>query len=278
MTVETDTSPILRALESEVSGRGVIPSDPALALLDMLFEDYGDEWLTKAMFHFRWTYADDIERSKIMLPFWMMPHRPDDETREAGDAFGERQIERLRVVGSNPVTGPIIEASYERLLDILAKHLSSHPFLLGRRSGSADFAMFGQFTQLAAFDPTPMAITLTRAPRIYAWTGVMEDLSGVGATESDWFQTSSLPDTTFDLLREIGRTYIPVMLANAGAVMAGDDAFAIDLQGARWEQRTFPYQAKCVRWLREAYDDLDPAARSTFDAIIGGTGCEALFA
>ena len=277
IVVETDTSPIIRAFEASHAGRDVIPADPALALLDMLLEDYGDEWLTKAMFHYRWTYQADIERNKDMLPFWFKPSRSDAETRAQGEAFGERQIERLRVVGSNPVTGPLIEASYRRFLEIARRHFAQYPFLLGKRPGAGDFAIFGQLTQLAAFDPTPMTLTLETAPRMYAWTSLVEDLSGIEPKPEDWFRIESLPDTISDLLKEIGRTYVPVMLANARAGASGDGEFSIQIDSAHWEQRTFPYQAKCVRWLCEAYARLPDGDREAFDRAITDSGCEDLF-
>ena len=36
----TDSTPIIRRFESEYEGRSVIPSDPALAFIDLLLEDY----------------------------------------------------------------------------------------------------------------------------------------------------------------------------------------------------------------------------------------------
>ena len=34
--------------------RSVIPTDSALAFINYLLEDFGDEWCTKYMFHYRW--------------------------------------------------------------------------------------------------------------------------------------------------------------------------------------------------------------------------------
>ena len=278
LEVLTDTSPIIRMLEQEVPGRSVIPSDPALALIDMLLEDYGDEWLTKAMFHYRWTYAPDIQRSKHVLPLWSLPLPCSaQEAAETGERFGNRQIERLRVVGSTPATGPMIEASYRRFLDIAGRHLSAHPFLLGGRPGSGDFGIYGQLTQLAMFDPTPMELAMQVAPRVHAWTSAVDDLSGLEPDTSEWFEAGALPQTVGELLSEIGRTYVPVMLANARAAMTGDEAFSVDLEGSTWEQRTFPYQAKCVTWLRTAYTELGSNDQSRFDMAIAETGCLELF-
>ena len=47
----TESTPLIRRFEAEFAGRALVPADPALALVDALLEDFGDEWLTKAMFH-----------------------------------------------------------------------------------------------------------------------------------------------------------------------------------------------------------------------------------
>ena len=274
----TDSSPIIRRLEAEHSGRSLIPSDPATAFIDMLLEDFGDEWLTKAMFHYRWVREADIQRSTDVLPLWFGYARPDDVIAEEGKIFAERQIGRLHVVGSTAETGPLIEESYERFIEVLNAHLREHPFLMGRRPGASDFAVFGQLTQLAGFDPTPMALTLERTPRVYAWSTFVEDLSGLEPVEVDWFACASMPSTLTDLLAEVGRTYAPVMVANARAVAEGADRIEATVDGKPWVQRTFPYQAKCVMWLREAYASLDPGERLAVDTLLDGTGCEALVA
>jgi len=41
---------------------------------------------------------------------------------------------------------------------------------------------------------------------------------------------------------------------------------------------SFPYQGKCLRWLREAHAALGPDDRRAVDALLRGTGCERLFA
>jgi len=272
-----DSSPIIRRLERDHAGRAVIPSDPALAFLDQLIEDYADEWLTKAMFHYRWAHAEDAARSAAILPCWSGLSIPDAELAQRGAMFSQRQIDRLYVVGSNATTGPVIEASYRRFLTAFEAHLTRQPFLLGQRPAACDFAVFGQLTQLAQFDPTPMALTLRIAPRVFAWVSQMEDLSGVEPGEDDWMTLDGPQPTLSALLAEIGRVYPPVMLANARAVMAGADQVTATIDGQAWTQSPFPYQAKCLGWLREGRAALSDDARSRVDALLEPSGCMALF-
>jgi glutathione S-transferase len=274
----TDSTPLIRRFEREYQGRSLIPSDPALAFLDALIEDYADEWLTKAMFHYRWAYAADIAKAAAILPCWRGYSVPDDALAQAGAMFSERQIGRLRYVGSNAVTGPVIEASYRRFLAAFEDHLRQFPYLMGQRPGSCDFAVFGQLTQLGEFDPTSSALTLEIAPRVTAWVGMMEDLSGLEPAEADWLSMDAVPDTLVALLAEIGRVYPPVMLANAAAVTSGAAEVTAEVDGQAWTQQPFPYQAKCLGWLRQARVDLPGQARGQVDALLSPTGLAALFA
>lgn len=273
-----DSSPIIRRLEAEHDGRSVIPTDPALAFVDQLIEDYADEWLTKAMFHYRWSYPADIARAAAILPCWRGANISDAELAERGAQFSKRQIDRLYVVGSNPTTAPVIEASYRRFLEAFEAHLTVQPFLLGARPAACDFAVYGQLTQLAQFDPTPMALTLEIAPRVFAWVSQMEDLSGLEPGDDDWISLDASPPTLLALIAQIGRVYPPVMLANAHAVMSGAATVETTVDGLAWTQPPFPYQAKCLGWLRESLDGLTGPDRHMVDDLLEVTGCEPLFA
>jgi glutathione S-transferase len=274
----TDSTPLIRRLEREHAARSVIPADPALAVLDELIEDYGDEWLTKAMFHFRWACGADADKAAAILPAYRGISAAQSSLDEAGRAFADRQIGRLGYVGSNEITGPIIEASYERFLRAFDAHLSVQPFILGHRPAACDFAVFGQLTQLAGFDPTPMALTLKTAPRVTAWTDLMEDQSGLEPAEGDWMDLNAPSPTLFALMKEIGRVFTPVMLANARAVMTKAERVEASVDGQRWTQAPFAYQAKTLSWLRTSYEGLPADGRRTVDAVLADTGCEPLFA
>lgn len=271
----TDSTPLIRRFDAEIAGRPVRPANPALALLDSLIEDYGDEWLTKCMFHYRWAHAADADFAGRLLPTW--GPEPLDEAAHGQFAkyISDRQIGRLAYVGSNPTTGPVIEDSYVRLLDALERHLSHHPFLLGRAPGAGDFALYGQLTQLAGVDPTPLAIAQAKGPRIMGWIGMLEDLSGL--EPGPLFAPDALPDTLLALLAEMGRVYPPLLLANAATVAAGQPMVETTIDGRPWTQNAFPYQAKCLGWLREEYAALPSAARGQVDAALAKTGWASLF-
>jgi glutathione S-transferase len=275
----TDTTPLIRELERRAPNeRSVIPSDPAIACLDALIEDYGDEWLTKAMFHYRWTFEPDIEKARTILPRWFGMLFPDDVLEKTGADFAKRQIERLWVVGSSETTAPIIERSYERFVELFESHLRSHRYVMGGRPGTSDFALYGQLTQLAQFDPTAVATTLAHGARVTAYTDLIEDLSGLEPKEDQWLTRDGLPETFLALLGEVGRVYAPFLLANAQALASGSDRVECEIDGRPWTQKPFPYQGKCLTWLREDYAGLDAAARSFVDRTLAGTGCETLFA
>jgi glutathione S-transferase len=273
----TDSTPLIRRLESLHTRRSVIPPDPVVAFLDELVEDYADEWLTKPMFHYRWAFAPDVAHAAAILPRWAMPTASDAEAIAGGAVFTKRQVARLSVVGSNPTTAPTIETSYRRLLTLLDARLAASRFVMGDRPGTADFALYGQLTQLAGFDPTPRAIALETAPRIVAWTDLVEDLSGLEPRDDEWLARDAAASALRPLLTEIGRVYAPFLLANTAALERGAEQVECTIDGRPWTQRPFPYQRKCLQWLRETWENLRDADLAVARAAIKGTGCEILF-
>jgi glutathione S-transferase len=273
----TDSSPLIRRFEDAFDGRSVVPGDPVVAFVDFLLEDYADEWLTKAMFHYRWRYAADTEKSGDILPRWRGISAPEETHQRLKREFQERQTGRLYVVGSNDTTAPVIEASYVRFLELMRALLERQPFLMGERPGASDFAVYGQLSQLARFDPTPAAITLERAPRVYAWVDLVDDLSGLEVAESQWIVRDLVAERLGPLLREVGRVYAPFLAANAWALARGRDRMETVIDGRPWTQKPFPYQGKCLQWLVERYASLSPGDRGAVDSLLTGTGCEILF-
>jgi glutathione S-transferase len=273
-----DSTPLIRRLEREHEGRSVIPPDPVLAFLDALLEDYADEWLTKCMFHYRWAFAADVEFAARVLPRWGGLDLGEAEFAARSKFIIERQVGRLAVVGSNPTTAPVIEASYRRLLQLLEARLTESTFMFGLRPAASDFGLFGQLTQLVQFDPTPMAIARAEAPRVIAWLDLVEDQSGLGERDDDWISRKHFPETLRALFCEVGRVYAPFLVANASALQAGAARVECVIDGKQWVQQPFPYQGKCLAALRRQREQLAADDRRALDALLVGTGCEILFA
>ncbi|MDG1389785.1 MAG: glutathione S-transferase N-terminal domain-containing protein [Halioglobus sp.] len=271
-----DSTPIIRRLEDTYTGRSVLPGDPALAFIDYLIEDFADEWCTKYMFHYRWHAQLDAGNAGTLLPLSMDVSMPKDVHKEFKHFVEERQTGRLYVVGSNDTTAAVIDASYRRFLAAMENHLGNQKYMLGNRPAAGDFGLYGQLSQLVGFDPTPRAIAHDVSPRTVAWVDLMRDQSGLAPTKQDWVSLADQPESLRGLLQEIGRMYAPAQLANARAAAKGDKTWDAEIDGTPWNQQTFPYQAKCLRWTNERYLALSDADRASVDALLEGTGVEAM--
>ena len=273
-----DSSPQIMRLETEYTDRSLVPTDPAVAFLDALIEDYGDEWVTKMMYHYRWAYAADIDKAARLLPLAQNLQMTSDQAQQSYEFISTRQIGRRALVGSTDENAPLIESSYERLLDLLTELLSQHEFLLGDRPARGDLGIFGQLSQLVKWDPTPMAVAATRAPKVINWVDRVDDLSWWPVDDdSGWTALDELPSATTGLLREIGATYAPFMVANAAALGADATEVVCEIEGGTYRQAPFKYQGKCLEWLRADYAALSPDDRARVDGVLAGTGCEVLF-
>ena len=85
MEAVTDSTPILRRFEKEYLERSVIPDNPVLSFLNFLLEDFGDEWATKYMFHYRWHFKEDAENAASLLPLNHNASLPDEHWKHLGE-------------------------------------------------------------------------------------------------------------------------------------------------------------------------------------------------
>jgi len=122
-----------------------------------------------------------------------------------------------------------------------------------------------------------MKIADNIASRIVAWVGVMEDLSGLEINNMDWIDADNISETFRNIFCEIGNTYVPVLLANYNAVYDNQDKVETDINGKLWSQKPFPYQAKCLNWIKEQYNLLEGKDKSFINNFLAGSGCESVF-
>ena len=273
----TDTTPIIRRFENEYPGRKLLPEDPALSFINYLLEDFGDEWVTKYMMHYRWYFDKDADNASTILPLSdLAVNMPNEILRDAKKYVHDRQTGRLWVVGSNDTTADLIDSSYKRFLKLMDDHLSISKFLFGEKPSSADFAIYGQLTQLIGFDPTSREIAYDTALRLVSWQDVMADLSGHDVENSYWTPLEESPASLKEIMKEFGIMYVPALLANANAIMQGEETWEAEIDGSVWKQRAFPYQAKCLKWIKEEFDALNENDQSRVKTFLDGTGCEIL--
>ena len=279
--VLVDSSPQLLRLEQDYSGRSLLPTDPVVGFIDHLIEDYGDEWVTKIMYHYRWhhLYVDAIAKAGNMLPLMSDNQMNVEQHADIKDFITTRQMNRTALVGSTDNNRDIIENSFVRLLRTLETHLTENQFLLGNRPGRGDFGLFGQFSQLFFWEPDSSLIAARRSPRSVIWAYQIDDLSSLEIGETDgWFTRDKLPESLLDLLSEIGGTYAPFLIANEQAIEAGDPELSCLIEGREYKQAPFAYQNKCLSWIREAFRQLSADNQDAVTQILSGTGCEVLIA
>lgn len=266
--VTQDSTPILEKLAAE--NPVLAPSDPAAGFLAALIEDYADEWLNKVMYHYRWSNSADRESAaeRIVAGMFEGEEIPNKESLVA--AVCERMSSRLRHVGSNPESAPILEGSFERLIGLLEPLLQSRSYLFGGRPSLADFGLAAQLDQMLS-DPTAGSLLRDGAPKLISWLKRMRGASG----EGEYLPFETLAADFAPLLKaEIAALYLPWMSANAEAVARDANGVEVMLEGRRFGQAPQRYAVKAFAELRRKHAGVESEPLA---ALLEETGCAAFF-
>ena len=265
-----DSTPLIYALEAAHSARSIVPDDPGRAFLAHLIEDFADEWLTKAMFGWRWLAQADQEQMSHWLAFDAFKGGGLDRSLAHAAMFRDRQVGRMAIVGCTAENFPLIERSARDVLAALEGLVVERHCLFGTRPSLAEFGLYGQISQFGV-DPTPQAIMRADYPYTYRWLDHVDDMSGI---EGEWDAAgAALPDAVAAILRVIATVYLPFLIANAKALAAGEDSVRLTALGHDYRQGVFKYQAKCLADLRARCAALPAAARAAIDPLLAETGC-----
>lgn len=260
---DNDSTPVLYDLEARHPERRVVPDDPAQAFIAHLLEDFADEWLTKAMFGYRWLEEVDQIQMSRWLAFDNLKGGGLETSQKFAGMFRDRQVSRMALVGCTAENFPLIEASTRAVLAALEAHVTDRHCLFGTRPSMAEFGIFGQLSQLAT-DPTPQAMMRADYPYTYRWLAHVDDMSGV---EGVW--EPGFAPVVMELVRIAGEVYVPFLRANEEAAEVGAETFRMTAMGHPYEQGVFKYQLKCLRELRTRYAALDPTAQETAASALG---------
>jgi glutathione S-transferase len=264
--LKNDSTPLIYELERRHAERSIVPPDPATAFLAFLIEDFADEWLTKAMFAYRWLRPRDQERMSTWLSFDALHGGGRGRFEARAAQFRERQVGRMALVGCTQENAPLIEETARRVLAALDAHVTDGFFLFGTRPSLAEFGLYGQLSQLGV-DPTAADMYRADYPYAFRWLSHMDDLSGI---DGDW--AASSPVVT-QLLRLVGDIYLPFLRANAAALQAGAEEMRFEALGMPFVQAPFKYQLKCLAELRAAYAALPARAQQSLKPLLGDTKC-----
>jgi glutathione S-transferase len=265
-----ETTTLAYDLEARQAPRSVIPEDKAIAFVCDLLEDLADEWAVKPLFFYRWWDPED----QAYVSRWAGEEWSTSDA-EAGspeeiEQFRRRQISRMPILGATAENRPLLEQSYHRILAAFEPHVGMAKYLFGSRPSLADFAWFGQLSEMAT-DPTPMRIMREKAPFTDHWTRRLDDASGV---EGEWYpREQALGGMAEALLRIAGELYLPFLAANAEAFAKGVERLEINVWGLPYALTPFKYQVKCLELIRAKFAALDVEHRTALRPVLESTGC-----
>ena len=244
-----ETTVLAYDLEARHQGRSVIPEDKAVAFVCDLLEDLADEWAVKPLFLYRWWDPEDQAYvSRWAGEEWSTSEAAAGSAQEI-EEFRKRQISRMASSARLRKTS----RCWKKLPQDMAAfepHVGMSKYLFGSRPSLADFAWFGQLSEMAT-DPTPMRIMRQQAPFTDHWVRRLDDASGV---EGEWYlREQALGGMAEALLKIAGELYLPFLAANADAFAKGLDRLEINVWGLPYALAPFKYQVKCLQQLREKF-------------------------
>ena len=265
-----ETTTLAYDREGRHLGRSVIPEDKAVAFICDLLEDFADEWAVKPLFLYRWWEPEDqIYVSRWAAEEWSTSDAEIGSPQEI-EQFRQRQISRMPILGATAENKPLLEESYRRILEAFEPYVGIARYLFGGRPSLADFAWFGQLSEMAT-DPTPMRIMRESAPFTENWVRRLDDASGV---EGKWYsREEALGGWVETLLRIAGELYLPFLIANADAFARDIEHLQINVWGLPYALAPFKYQVKRLQQLRSKFAALDVPDRAALQPILKRTGC-----
>ena len=205
-----DTTDIIDYLEARHPSAPVYPQTPVQRLVALLFELYGDEWLTIPAMHYRWSVLEH-QRDFILSEFGKLsaPEASYEEQIAIGERTSKAFSGMVPALGITEDTIPGIEATYLEFLDQLDRHFASYAFLLGSRPSIGDYGLMGPLYAHLGRDPVPRALMEERAPNVYAW---VKRMNGPQPRSGEFLADDVIPDSLLPLLQTLCRDQLPDVL------------------------------------------------------------------
>lgn len=204
-TLIQDSTDTIVHFENSVAEPCLIPRTPVQKAVAWLIGFFGSEMLFSAGMHYRWSFLNE-NRPFLVAEFARGPSvLSKEKQKEKVIQQMEYRIGYLDKFGVTPESIPVVEASYEELLDLMEIHFHHYPYILGGRPSLADFGVITFFFAHLARDICPSRLMKTRAPNVFRWTERMFEKGCVDGEfpdlEPDFLPDDRIPETTERLLR-----------------------------------------------------------------------------
>lgn len=254
-----------------------------------LLELYAVVGLTRHAMHYRWSYLGEQQhflRQQFAL----------GAGEEAADKLMQRMHSYLPMLGVTAATIPVIEASFEQLLDTLEAHFAAHPYLLGGRPSIGDYGMLGPLYAHLGRDPVPAGILCRRAPRVLRWLERMNapdpDMPEFPDRPAEYLPDDRIPGTIKALLRQAAAELMPELLDKLAALSAHVDrtnpadgspvvpkphqrsigSVLTHFRGVAHESGVQPYMLYLWQRVGDAYEALSGRDRQSVRALLSECG------
>ncbi|CAK9030313.1 Hypothetical protein SCF082_LOCUS19172, partial [Durusdinium trenchii] len=257
-------------LEPSSARRPVMPSNPEANFISQLLEDYFDEWMWTPALYYRWEPrldAGNLARRFIKHDFMrdMLVPMPDPVAELV--VIDRQHEEYVRAGGGvrDAAGKAMMEDIYKATLARLNAHFQQSPFVMGAQPSFADFGLMASMFRHFALDPTPAKIMRLTAPAVYEWVARMWNASCLEV--SDQLDTP-LPDGVEPLVRDALKHYIPYLIANARAVIAGESEVIV----GPLRMKPVAFRAWSASRLVRAWEALDEHSKASLDSYCRGLG------
>lgn len=268
-----DSTPMLEWLEQQHPEPCTLPSDPALAFLALLIEDYGDEWLWRPAMWWRWV----PKRSRWAVGYAVgKAFAPTLLARPLGWFFGRRQKRKWlwgdSVTRDNETT---VRDMLFREFEFLEPLLLRQPFLLGSHPSAADFGYFASMFRHFGNDPDSAEVMRRKAPNTYEWLARLWNASADKLPDVMEWQWPETPEWE-PFLKRIALDYLPYLHQNAVAFQEGQKRF--DFVGHNLSlkrTKTTTYRVYCRERLQQQYQQLTALDQGRLEQLfkaVGGLG------
>ena len=266
-TWTADTTPIIARLGPLAGAHALIPDSPE-GIVVRLVEEWLDEWLPRAVIHYRWNYADNAVLSSTHMSEEILPGGPSSSQRAIAQGIADWGRRAARALGvDSPHQQATAEAEVAQLMDVLEAQLATTRFALGDRACSADATLLGALNAHLLAEPVTRA-RLSGCVRVQAWARQPRP----SAPGSRLPPFPSVTPFTDHVLTAMAGTYSAFLVGNAAALAAGQKAFTIDAYGQPQSYRARQYPEASRQMIQAAVVALCSEDRARVEAWLAARG------